>query len=403
MADAFRWYLTNKDPILIEKPDNYDLHRYEIFRRGFHKGVDMSAGRKMHVLGEFSDDRGGGIFGGNSGRSLWAQSVAGENAGYPDGDWTVRSRIWREQMDFVRGMYHFLRTDPSVPEEMRVKAETTGFKRGIFNDTNGWPHQLYVREARRMKSACVVTQKDLEGANNSDDSVGLGSYGVDDWPYATIAHEGGIAISGGEFSILKANPKHDGVHKIPYHAITPKQSACENLLVPVCCSASHIARTSTRPGFRWWCSCEDKRLDRAFRRKESCERVEVWKPLDFLGRQVWLGEDTQPLRVRHPEPKQDQVANIAKDRFEQVLSSGMRVELSERLVGESQVKAEFSRLRKQRGNAVGHEVLKLIHVEMEWFAAFWAQRGASERGRKKLPDEQHAEQPRVEFAELAFG
>ena len=71
----------------------------------------------------------------------------------------------------------------------------------------GWPHQLYVREARRMKSAYIVTQKDLEGATNPDDSVGLGSYGLDDWPYATIAHEGGVALSGGEFSIMKVKPE----------------------------------------------------------------------------------------------------------------------------------------------------------------------------------------------------
>ena len=69
---------------------------------------------------------------------------------------------------------------------------------------------------------------------------------MDDWPYATIAHEGGIALSGGEFSIMKANPEHSGVHKIPYRAITPKQGECDNLLVPVCCSASHIAMTSIR-------------------------------------------------------------------------------------------------------------------------------------------------------------
>ncbi len=246
MMYAFRRILTKDNPIRIEKPDNYDPQRYEIFRRGFQNGVDMRQGRKMHIMGEYEDCKGWGIFSQNSSRALWAQSVAGENAAYPDGDWATRSRIWREQMDFVRGMYHFLRTDPSVPEEMREKAETFGFQRGVFDDTDGWPHQLYVREARRMKSAYVVTQKDLEGATTIEDCIGLASYGVDDWPYATIAHEGGIAISGGEFSILKANPQHNGVHAIPYRAITPKQSECENLLVPVCCSASHIAMTSIR-------------------------------------------------------------------------------------------------------------------------------------------------------------
>jgi hypothetical protein len=246
MMYAFRWVLTRKDPIRIEKPDDYDPRRYEIFRRGFQKGVDMRAGRKMHVLGEYSENNGWGIFSGNSSRALWAQSMAGENAAYPDGDWPTRSRIWRDQMNFVRGMYHFLRTDPSAPPDMRERAEAIGFQRGIFDETNGWPHQLYVREARRMKSDYVVTQKDLEGAASPEDSVGLGSYGVDDWPYATIAHEGGIALSGGEFSIMKANPAHSGIHRLPYRAIRPKQSECENLLVPVCCSASHIAMTCIR-------------------------------------------------------------------------------------------------------------------------------------------------------------
>lgn len=246
MMYCFRWVLTKKDPIRIEKPDNYDPHTYEIFRRGFQKSVDMRAGRKMRVLGEYIEEVGGGIFGPNSSRALWAQSVAGENAAYPDGDWAVRSRIWRDEMNFVRGMYHFLRTDPSVPAYWRERAETTGFQRGIFDETGGWPHQLYVREARRMKSDYVVTQKDLEGTTNPDDSVGLGSYGVDDWPYATFAHEGGIALNGGEFSILKANPKHSGIHRLPYRSIRPKQSECDNLLVPVCCSASHIAMTCIR-------------------------------------------------------------------------------------------------------------------------------------------------------------
>ncbi len=215
MMYAFRWVLTNKDPIRIEKPDDYDPRTYEIFRRGFQKGVNLRSGRKMSVLGQYTDYPGSAIFGGNSSRALWAQSVAGANAAYPDGAWAARSRIWRDQMNFVRGMYHFLRTDPSAPGDLRGKANTIGFQRGVFDETGGWPHQLYVREARRMKSSYVVTQKDLEGVAHPEDSVGLGSYGVDDWPYATIAHEGGIALSGGEFSILKANPQHNGIHQIP--------------------------------------------------------------------------------------------------------------------------------------------------------------------------------------------
>lgn len=246
MLYCFRWVLSRNNPIRIEKPDDYDPRTYEIFRRGFQQGVDMQAGRKMSVLGELTDTRGRGVFGRNSSRALWSHSVAGSTADYPDGDWTTRSRIWRNHLNFIRGMYHFLRTDFAVPADLRDKAERYGLLQGVFDDTQGWPHQLYVREARRMRSSYVLTQQALAGRTDPDDSVGLGSYGVDDWPYATIPHNGGIALSGGEFSVMLANPASSGIYKIPYRVITPRQSECENLLVPVCCSASHIAMTSLR-------------------------------------------------------------------------------------------------------------------------------------------------------------
>jgi len=133
-----------------------------------------------------------------------------------------------------------------VPDKFKQLATELGFQLGIFDDTQGWPHQLYVREARRMKSDYVVTQKDLEGTTDPEDSIGLASYGVDDWPYATYVHEGKVALYGGEFSMLYLDDKHEGIYKIPYRAITPRQSECTNLLVPVCVSASHIAMTSIR-------------------------------------------------------------------------------------------------------------------------------------------------------------
>ena len=97
-----------------------------------------------------------------------------------------------------------------------------------------------------MRSDYVITQKDLEGLTGPDDSVGLASYGVDDWPYATFPLDGQVALSGGEFSILYLDHHHKGIYRIPYRSITPLERECDNLLVPVCCSASHIAMTSLR-------------------------------------------------------------------------------------------------------------------------------------------------------------
>lgn len=130
--------------------------------------------------------------------------------------------------------------------KLKERAHVAGFDPGQFDDTSGWPHQLYVREARRMISSYVVTQKDLEGTTDPDDSVGLASYGVDDWPYAMHPLDGKAALQSGDYSMLYLEEKHRGIYKIPYRAITPHERECRNLFVPGCCSASHIAMTSIR-------------------------------------------------------------------------------------------------------------------------------------------------------------
>ena len=177
---------------------------------------------------------------------MFAPTNYGHNASYPDGDYATRARIWKEQQDFVRGMTHFLRTDPSVPAKQKEIALSAGLEKGAFDDTKGYPHQLYVREARRMVSDYVVTQKDMEGKAAPADSVGLASYGVDEWPYATVALDGKVALMGGYYSMLYLEEKNRGIYQIPYLSIVPKKAQCKNLLVPVCVSASHIAMTSIR-------------------------------------------------------------------------------------------------------------------------------------------------------------
>ena len=97
-----------------------------------------------------------------------------------------------------------------------------------------------------MVSDYVVTQKDLEGRTSPADSVGLASYGVDEWPYATVALDGQVALMGGYYSMLYLEDEHRGIYRIPYRSIVPKKAQCTNLLVPVCVSASHIAMTSIR-------------------------------------------------------------------------------------------------------------------------------------------------------------
>ena len=249
MGYGFRWKMVEDGERLpINPPEDYDPRTFELYRRGFQNRAKIDVGRRMRTLGEF-EECGGRIHSvgaGNLARALLAPTNYGSNAGYPDGDYATRACIWKAEQNFMAGMTHFLRTDPLVPTKLKDLALKIGFQPGIFDETNGWPHQLYIREARRMKSAYVVTQKDMAGQMNPEDSVGLASYGVDEWPYATHAFNGKVALQGGFYSMLYLEEVHKGIYKIPYRAITPKPSECENLLVPVCVSASHIAMTSIR-------------------------------------------------------------------------------------------------------------------------------------------------------------
>jgi hypothetical protein len=249
MGYGFRWKFSKEPGSLpLSPPDDYDPRMFELYRRGFQQNVDMFTGRRMRKLGEFEEAKGSvfqiGI--GNLSRALWAATVFGSNADYPDGDYATRAHIWKSQQDFVRGLTHFMRTDPAVTAKWRDQALAIGLQPGIFDDTEGYPHQLYVREARRMRAGYVVTQKDMEGRADVDDAVGLASYGVDEWPYAMVPLDGKIALMGGYYSMLYLEEAHRGIYRIPYRAIVPHRKECENLLVPVCLSASHIAMTSIR-------------------------------------------------------------------------------------------------------------------------------------------------------------
>ncbi len=259
--------------ISIPEPTAYDPAEFELFRRAYQNGVDISTNRSMKNLG-IVEPRGNYFIGGDSGnlsRSLLTTTIYGCNDLYPDGDWKVRSSIWKFHQEFFCKLLHFLKTDTSAPEKRRKRAEEISFRRGVFDDTQGWPSQLYVREARRMISDYVVTQKDLEGKTDPAHSIGLASYGVDDWPYATVAENGKVALQGGEFSILYLDEgKRNGIYKIPYSAIIPKSEECENLIVPVCVSASHIAMTSIRMEPVWMILGESAGVASAIAVRNDC-------------------------------------------------------------------------------------------------------------------------------------
>jgi hypothetical protein len=164
----------------------------------------------------------------------------GGNYDYPNGDFAVRTKIWKAHEDYIRGFVYFLATSPRVPENIRQEMQTWGPAKDEFMDTEHWPHQLYVREARRMVSDYVMTEHDCRGRVRADDSVGLAAYTMDSHNCRRIVRDG-HAENEGDVQVGGFPP-----YPISYRALVPNAGECENLLVPICLSASHIAYGSIR-------------------------------------------------------------------------------------------------------------------------------------------------------------
>jgi hypothetical protein len=222
----------------IEPPKNYDPARFELLAR-YLEGL-VAAGKRPR-LDEFWNPiwmpNGKTDINNNGGFST---DDIGMNYDYPKGDEATRARIRKEHEDYTRGFIHFLATSPRVPESMRAEMRRWGMAKDEFPDTGGWPHQLYVREARRMVSDYVMTERHCRGRAVADDPVGLGAYNMDSHNCQRIV-KNGRAENEGDVQVPPMKP-----YPVSYRSIVPKAGECGNLFVPICLSATHIAYGSIR-------------------------------------------------------------------------------------------------------------------------------------------------------------
>jgi hypothetical protein len=232
LTDAF----TNRIP--IAPPPDYDAANFELLARWTEARV--AAGKKL-TLRDFLkfDPLQNGKYDFNNRWAISTDFIGGAHA-YPTADAARRETIARAHEDYLRGFFHFLATSPRVPRTVREKMGRFGLCRDEFTDNGGWPHQLYVREARRMVSDFVMTEHHCAGERVATHPIGLGAYGIDMHAVRRIAHEG-QAINEGTRGRPVPAP-----YPIGYGAIVPKTAECENLLVTFALSASHVAFGSIR-------------------------------------------------------------------------------------------------------------------------------------------------------------
>jgi hypothetical protein len=220
--------------IPIEKPEGYRELDHELLLRNFDAGdtrmpalIEPLAGtgqkvdwNNMHAVG--SDH-------------------PGANWEYPEASYERRREIEKAHEKYIRGFLWTMANNPRVPENLRTRAASYGLPKDEFTDNGGWPWMIYIREARRMVSDYVMTQLDCEGKRAAEDPVALGSFGMDSHTVQHIVTENGKVQNEGV--IWRTPPRPYG---ISYRSVVPRKGECENLFVPICLGASHVAHGSIR-------------------------------------------------------------------------------------------------------------------------------------------------------------
>lgn len=232
-AYNFRLCLTQTagNRIPFPKPERYDRKQYVLLER-------YLAARWNGVFGKFDPIRGKKVDKNNHGAT--STDFIGMSWAYPEADYRTRERIFQEHLRYQMGWFYFLANDPAVPEAVRARMTSWGLCRDEFTDTGGWSFQLYVREARRMIGDVVMTESHCRRKSVAVDPVGLASYTMDSHNCRRFVKNGHV-MNEGDVQAGGLPP-----YPISYRAIVPKRAECQNLFVPVCLSASHIAYGSIR-------------------------------------------------------------------------------------------------------------------------------------------------------------
>jgi len=233
-AYCFRMCLSNHadNRVPFAKPAGYDPARYELLARVYANGWTETFNKYDPIPNRKTDTNNHGPF---------STDYIGKNYDYPEATYERRRAIIRDHELYQKGLMYFLQNDARVPADVHEKMQQWGLPKDEFTDNGGWPHQIYVREARRMIGEFVMKEADALGKTNVPNPIGMGSYALDSHNAQRFVTKEGSVQNEGDIGVRPDKP-----YSIAYGSILPKESECNNLLVPVCMSSSHIAYGSIR-------------------------------------------------------------------------------------------------------------------------------------------------------------
>ena len=233
-AYCYRLCLTQlpENRVSFTKPEGYDSSQYELLVRLSDTRWNEFFGKYDPIPNSKTDVNNHGPF---------SFDNIGMNWDYPDATYERRREIIAEHILYQKGLLYFMATDKRLPADVRNKMNTWGFAKDEFADNNNWPYNIYVREARRMIGEYVMTENDIMGNRDIPQPIGMGSYTMDSHNVQRYVTPDGFVQNEGDIGVSPGKP-----YQIDLDAILPLKEDCQNLIVPVCVSASHIAFGSIR-------------------------------------------------------------------------------------------------------------------------------------------------------------
>lgn len=244
-AYCFRMTLTDhpENRIPFTRPENYNELDYELLFRNYeaaegpleemyHYGDPLVPWINTPMPNRKTD---------TNNQKGFSTDFIGQNFDYPEATYEERERIIEQHLNYQQGLMWTLAYHPRIPEKVRDLVSKWGTPKDEYDREDGWPDQLYIREARRMISGYILTQKHCEGIEVAEDPVGLGAYGMDSHQVQRYVDANGFVQNEGNVEASVPGP-----YPIAYRSIVPKIDECNNLVVPVCVSATHIAFGSIR-------------------------------------------------------------------------------------------------------------------------------------------------------------
>ena len=233
-AFCFRMCMSNvkENSVPFPKPADYDEAKYELLLRNF-EAADLRFPMKPDMMPNGKTD--------TNNNCAVSTDFIGQNHAYPDASYADREKIIKAHASYQQGLMWTLANHPRVPKVIRDEMAKWGLAKDEFTDNGNWPHQIYVREARRLVSDYVMTEHDCRRTRATPESVGMGSYNMDSHNCARYVTPEGFVQNEGDVQVSPGGP-----YQISYKSLVPKVGECPNLLVPVCVASSHIAYGSIR-------------------------------------------------------------------------------------------------------------------------------------------------------------